>query len=146
MSPTSWPADPTFVAEEPADRVSERVSSGYGRLRPLQPVRHSHLAKQDDRRGQMRLGQLPPVGPLAQAAQTEVALSRQGAHPQLLGQVECESVSGGRAIDVEGLLMRGDLGEEPEDIRLVSPLMLGSGDLEGAACVLQSLFGTPQQQ
>src|SRR5215813_12158037 len=42
--------------------------------------------------------------------------------------------------------MCGDLGEEPEDIRLVSPLVLVTGDLEGAACMLQCLLGTPQQQ
>src|SRR4029453_2973246 len=75
-----------------------------------------------------------------------MALGRQRTHAQLLGQAEREPVSRHSSLDVERLLMRGDLGKEPEDIRLMSPLPLGSRDLEGGACVMERLFRTPHQQ
>src|SRR4029453_16167107 len=75
-----------------------------------------------------------------------MALGRQRTHAQLLGQAEREPVSRHSSLDVERLLMRGDLGKEPEDIRLMSPLPLGSRGLEGGACVMERLFRTPHQQ
>src|SRR6266511_1733054 len=42
--------------------------------------------------------------------------------------------------------MRRDLGKEPEGIRLMSPLLLDSGNLEGAPCVMERLFSTAHEQ
>src|SRR5262245_20735753 len=42
--------------------------------------------------------------------------------------------------------MRSDLGKEPEGICLMSPLLLGSRDLDGATRVPERLFSTPHEQ
>ena len=65
------------------------------------------------------------------------------AHAQLVGQGQGLTVRDFGLLDIRWIAMRGDLAEESENPRLVSPFFVRSGEIEGTLraldCILRSL-------
>ena len=68
------------------------------------------------------------------------------AHAEFLGQGEGLPVVMCGWLDLRGGLMGGDLPEEPQGPRLVSPLLMGTGEIEGPPSELHRLLHAAGQQ
>ena len=89
---------------------------------------------------------LPLVTLGIQHAQAKVAVGHEWAHAEFLGQGQRRPVVKGGRLDLRGGLMGGDLAEEPQGPRLVSPLLMGTGEGEGTPSELDRLLHTAGHQ
>src|SRR5258705_5885465 len=103
------------------------------RLRLLHPVRHLHLVVHRRRGGEMLTRVIPLVCPPVELAEADVAVGKERAHPELLGERQGCTVVALRVSTVEGTGMSGDLAEEVEGPGFVAALPALSCKAEGPA-------------
>src|SRR5882724_6470316 len=109
-------------------------------LRLGEPERHLHRLVHLDGCRELSAGRLPLAGRAIQRAQTEMAVGHEWAHAEFLGQGEGLPVVIFGRLDLWGGLMGGDLPEEPQGPRLVSPLLMVTGEGEGTPSALDRLL------
>src|SRR5262245_35054646 len=73
-------------------------------------------------------------------------MGQERTHAKFLSQGEGLAVVSFGLVDVRGSAMRSDLPEEPEDPCLVSPLLMGTGQVEGTPSEVHRLLHTASQQ
>ena len=95
---------------------------------------------------QLSAGLLPLADLGIQRAEAEVAVGLERAHAEFLGQGEGLPVVMFGRLDLRGVLMGGDLPEEPQGPRLVAPLLMGTGEVEGTPSELDRLLHAAGQQ
>src|SRR5262245_7125118 len=101
-------------------------------LRSLQPERHLHAAVHVDRGRQLALSLLATTSALVELAQPEVAVGRQRAHLELVGQGQRLAVVGFGLLHFGWISPGGDLAKEAERPRFVAALIVLAGLREGA--------------
>src|SRR5262249_23313352 len=122
------------------------LHSRQRRLSLGQPERHVHSAVQRDRSRQLSPGLLPLASSAIQRAETEPAVGHEQSHTEFLGQGEGLAVVMFGRLNLRGLLIGGDLPEEPEGPRFVSPLLMGTGEGEGTLSKMDGLWHAAGQQ
>jgi hypothetical protein len=81
-----------------------------------------------------------------QSAEAEMAVGHEWTHAEFFGQGEGLPVVGFGWPNLRGGLMGSDLPEEPQGPRLVSPLLMGTGEVEGTPSELDRLLYAASQQ
>src|SRR5262245_24002704 len=108
--------DVTALWRTSSDSPSIGACAGAGsnphlRLRPLQPIRHSHVAVQGRRRGEVLLRLLALARAAVELAEAEVAVGDERAHAAWLGECERLAVVGLAALGIEPVGMGRDVAE-----------------------------------
>ena len=119
---------------------SSPLDLGQRRLGFWEPKGHLHDPIEADRRRQLSTGLLLLAGRGIQRAQATMAVGHDRTHAEFFGEGERLLVAMFGWLGSRGLLMGGDLPEEPQGPRLVPPLLMGTGEVESTLSKLHCLL------